>query len=140
MQLGAARHAIARMQKRLSKTPFFKDACLLIGQKVSVFLNPDREVSKCLGFGVDRAVKSANGAFPLVADVDNNGALIPETNANSHKLRTALGENGSLTPYACVRSTAVWLVSAAFSMFVDQKVVRNPHNFAEAKKRVFPGL
>jgi hypothetical protein len=34
-------------------------------------------------------------------------------------------------------TTVAWLVSAPFSMFVHQKVVRNPHNFAEAKKGYF---
>jgi hypothetical protein len=31
-------------------------------------------------------------------------------------------------------TTIVWLVSAPISMFVNQKVVRNPYTFAEAKK------
>jgi hypothetical protein len=34
-----------------------------------------------------------------------------------------------------VLSNVVWLVSAPFSMFVHQKVVRIPHNNAEAKKK-----
>jgi hypothetical protein len=34
-------------------------------------------------------------------------------------------------------STVVWLVSAPFSKFVHQKVVRNSHNFAEARKGYF---
>jgi hypothetical protein len=45
----------------------------------------------------------------------------------------------SLIPFrfALALCTVVWLVSAPFSMFVHQKVVRNPHNFAEAKKGHF---
>jgi hypothetical protein len=33
-------------------------------------------------------------------------------------------------------TTVVWLVSAPFSMFVHQKLVRNPHNNAETKKGI----
>jgi hypothetical protein len=42
-------------------------------------------------------------------------------------------ERPGMTPSA----TVVWLVSTSFSMFAHQKVVRNPHNFAEAQKGYF---
>jgi hypothetical protein len=39
--------------------------------------------------------------------------------------------------FFCTGPIVLWLVSAPFSMFVHQKVVRIPHNNAEAKKRYF---
>jgi hypothetical protein len=40
------------------------------------------------------------------------------------------------SPCVLRKFTVLWLVSAPFSMFAVKKVVRNPHNFAEAKKGI----
>jgi hypothetical protein len=42
-----------------------------------------------------------------------------------------------LSPSKDSWATLFWLLSAPFSMVVEQEMVRNPHNKAEAKKGYF---
>jgi hypothetical protein len=49
-----------------------------------------------------------------------------------------MGGHVQQNPPNDIKATVVWLVSAPLSMFVEQKMVRNPHNKDEAKTKGIP--